>query len=71
MASSVIETEKSPETGGEREARKRWIKLDGPGATIRSLGPFRSAMFEPSQGSLKQLRLPQEGARTFKVRYCS
>ena len=71
MAPSVIETEKSPQTGGEREARKRWIRLDGCGATIGSLGPFRLATVKPSQGPLKQLRLPQEGARTLKVRYCS
>ena len=53
MAPSVMETEESPETGGGREARKRWTRLDGPGATIGSLRPFRPAMVEPLQRALK------------------
>ena len=73
MAPSVMETDELPETGGGWEARKRWARLDGPGAIIGSWRPFRPSQrwLNGFKGPLKQLRLCQEGARTLKVRYCS
>ena len=73
MVPPVIETEESPETGREREARKRWTRLDGPGATIGSLRPFRSETAEPPQRALEAAStVPKRGnPRTLKVRHCS
>ena len=61
MTPSVMETEESPETDGGREARKRWTRLDGSGAIIGSLRPFRSAMVETLQRALKAASIVPRG----------